>query len=447
MGVISNILGKVGYLPAQEVRQSLQTMQAEVTELRSNLTNPEQWLSDFFTGGMTAGVAVNKETALTISAVYACNRILSSSIASLSLGLYRQLPNGDIEPVTDIPEYDIVCSEPNSLYNKYTFDSTTMFHEGLHGNAYTKLYFGRGGRIAKMEIMKPDCVQIYYNEGSLYYIYDNPYSNKRETLADWEVLHFKGISDDGLIGKSPLQVAKSTFAMGIASNKYAESMYKNGGYMKGVVTGPDKLKSEQITELRRSFMSVMQDYENTASVAVLGGGMDYKQISLSPRDVEFIAASKLTVHDVCRYYGIPPHMVAEMDRATFSNIEHQSIELVMHTLRPIVKKREGELNRRILRKSDKATLFYRYNIDSLLRGDSAARASFITSMLQNGVFNIDEARKFENMNQLPEGIGKAHYRPLNMVEVGKEPDPTLLNNDPAVNGQQNTDNGTPQAAK
>lgn len=447
MGVISNILGKVGYLPAQEVRQSLQTMQAEVTELRSSLTNPEQWLSDFFTGGMTAGVAVNKETALTISAVYACNRILSSSIASLSLGLYRQLPNGDIEPVTDIPEYDIVCSEPNSLYNKYTFDSTTMFHEGLHGNAYTKLYFGRGGRIAKMEIMKPDCVQIFYNEGTIYYIYDNPYSNKRETLADWEVLHFKGISDDGLIGKSPLQVAKSTFAMGIASNKYAESMYKNGGYMKGVVTGPDKLKSEQITELRRSFMSVMQDYENTASVAVLGGGMDYKQISLSPRDVEFIAASKLTVHDVCRYYGIPPHMVAEMDRATFSNIEHQSIELVMHTLRPIVKKREGELNRRILRKSDKATLFYRYNIDSLLRGDSAARAAFITSMLQNGVFNIDEARKFENMNQLPEGIGKAHYRPLNMVEVGKEPDPTLLNNDPAVNGQQNTDNGTPQAAK
>lgn len=140
-------------------------------------------------------------------------------------------------------------------------------------------------------------------------------------------------------------------------------------------------------------------------------------------------------------------MVAEMDRATFSNIEHQSIELVMHTIRPIVKNRESELNRRILRKSDKKNLFYRYNIDSLLRGDSAARAAFYTSMLDRGVFNIDEVRQLENWNNLPDDLGKAHYRPLNMVEIGKDPDPALLNNDPAATGQQNTDNGTPQEGK
>jgi HK97 family phage portal protein len=441
MGIIQTLFQKIGYAPIEQV-------QTAPDEQRSNLTQPEKWFMDWATGGTVAGVAVTKETVLAISAVYACCRIRANAIASLSLGLYERLSNGDIRPVEDLPEYDIVCSEPNPLYTKYTFDSTTMFHESLHGNGYAKLYFGRGGRISAMEIMQPDLVQVYYEKGKLFYIYDNPYTYTREVLSDWEVLHFKGdLSDNGLIGKSPLQVAKSTFGMAIAANKYAESMYKNGGYLKGVVEMDGSLKMEQIAELRRSFMSVMQDYENTASVAVLGGGAKYKQMSMSPKDVEFIAASKMTVHDVCRYYGIPPHMVAEMDRATFSNIEHQSIELVMHTIRPIVKNRESELNRRILRKSDKKNLFYRYNIDSLLRGDSAARAAFYTAMLDRGVFNIDEVRQLENWNNLPDDLGKAHYRPLNMVEIGKEPDPALLNNDPAATGQQNTDNGTPQEGK
>ena len=436
MRLFDNILQSFGYVPAQKQQ-----------ETRSNLSNPEQWFMDWATGGIqSAGVAVTKETVLAVTAVHACCRILSNTIASLSLGLYRQLPNGDIEPVEDLPEYDVVCSEPNSLYDKFTFDSTTMFHETLQGNSYSKLYFGRGGRISKMEIMRPDCVQVYYDKGVLYYVYDNPYSNKREVLADWEVLHFKGhLSDDGLVGKSPLQMAKSTFGSAIAANNFMSSMYK-GGYMRGIVEDPGKLTDDQIVSLRRSIMTVMQDHENTSGIGVLTNGRKFHQLEISPKDLEYIAASKMTVLDVCRIFGVPPHLVAEMDNATFSNIEHQSLEFVRDTIRPIVKKREGELNRRILRMSDKKNLFYRYNIDSLLRGDTATRAAFIVQMLQNGVFSINEARKFENMNQLPDGLGKAHYRPLNMVEIGKEPDPALLNNDPAATGQNTTDDGTPQAS-
>jgi len=436
MRLFDNLLQKIGYVPAQ-------TQQ----ETRSTLSSPDQWFMDWATGGVTsAGVAVTKETVLAVTAVHACCRILSNTIASLSLGLYKELPNGDIEAVTDLPEYDVVCSEPNSLYDKFTFDSTTMFHETLQGNSYSKLYFGKGGRIRQMEIMRPDCVQVYYEHGKLFYIYDNPYNSKREVLADWEVLHFKGhLSDDGLVGKSPLQMAKSTFGSAIAANDFMSSMYK-GGYLRGVVEDPGTLNAEKIAELRRSFMTVMQDHENTSGIGVLTQGRKFHQLTISPKDLEYISASKMTVLDVCRIFGVPPHLVAEMDNATFSNIEHQSLEFVRDTIRPIVKKREGELNRRILRMSDKKNLFYRYNIDSLLRGDTASRATFIVQMLQNGVFSIDEARKFENMNKLPGGIGNAHYRPLNMVEVGKEPDPALLNNDPAATGQQNTDDGTPQAA-
>lgn len=436
MGVLDKVLQKIGYVPAVSLGNQ---------EQRSTLSNPDPWLYDLFTGGgLSSGVPVTQETMLSISAVYACCRIISQTVASLPLELYERLPDGDIRLVTDVPEYDVVCVEPHPLYSRYTFDSTSEFHLGLVGNSYNRLYFDRNGRIRRMEIL-PNNTRPYLKDGELFYSYSDA-SGRTVVLSDWEVIHFKNISTDGLIGKSPLTVARETFGMGIAANKYAASLYKNGGYMKGVVEKEGRLTEQQLAEVRTSFMRVMQDYENTAGVAILADGMKYKQMSMSPKDAEFIAASKMTVLDVCRYYGVQPHLVAELSNATFSNIEHQSSEFVRDCIRPKVKMRESELNRRILRKSDRGRLFYRYNLDSLLRGDTLARGQFITQMLNNGVFSIDEARALENMNKLPDGLGTAHYRPLNMVEIGKEPDPALLNNDPAATGQQSTDNGTPQAA-
>lgn len=439
MGIIQTIANRFGYAPIPQ--------KSEIEE-RSTLQNPEQWFLDWIGGGnqSLSGVKVTPDSALSISAVYACCRTISNTIASLHLGLYERLSNGDIREVTDTPEYLIPCQEPNELYSRYTFDSTSEFHLSLNGNSYTRLFFGRGGRISKMEILYPENVTPFLKDGKLFYQYTD-INNKTHTVYDWEILHFKNFSADGLIGKSPIQVARETFGMSIAANQYAANMYKNGGYAKGVIESPHQLKTEQIAELRRSFMAVLQDYQNTSGIPVLGNGMTYKQISMSPKDAEYIAASKMSILDVCRYYGVPPHMVAEMGNTAYSNIEQQAIEFVQNLVRPKAKLRETEMNRRILRQSDKGRFFYRYNLDSLLRGDTAARGEYLVKMLQNGVYNIDEARAFDNMNQLPNGLGKAHYRPLNMVEVGVTPEPTTQNNDPLATGANDTDNGTPQAGK
>jgi len=444
MALLDNILRPFGLATARNVQQAT----AELVELRSTLSNPEQWLSDWFTGGISgSGVAVNEQTALSLSAVYACCRIRSAAVASLSLGLFRRLDNGDIEEVTDLPEYTVVCEEPHSLYTRYTFDSTTMLHESLHGNSYSHITYGRSGRVSKIKILNRECVTPFLKDDTLWYRYMDEYG-QQHIYADWEILHFKNFSTDGIIGKSPIQVCRETFGQPISAMKYTSSMYNNGGYVKGVVEAQKPLNKQQLQDLRANFISVLRDYESTSGIAILGDGMTYKQMSMSPKDMEYIAAAKLSVADISRIYGIPLHMLSEMDKASFSNIEHQSIEYVMHSIRPIVKNREAELNRRILRSSDKGKLFFRYNLDSMMRGDSAARGAYVVQMLQNGVYNIDDARKLDNMNQLPNGIGKAHYRPLNMVEVGKEPDPALLNNDPAATGVQNTDgNGVPQAAE
>lgn len=417
-------------------------------EERSTLQSPDQWFLDWIGGGneSLSGVSVTKESILSISAVYACCRIISNTVASLHLGLYRRLPNGDTEEIFDLPEYIVPCLEPNDLYNRFTFDSTTEFHLSVNGNSYTRLFFGRGGRIDKMELLRPDMVTPFLKDGKLYYNYVD-INGVSKTAFDWEILHYKNFSEDGLIGKSPLSAARETFGMAIAANQYAANMYKNGGYAKGIIESDAPLKAEQIAQLRASFLSVLQDYKNTGSIPVLGGGMKYKQISMSPKDAEFIAASKMSVLDVCRIYGVPPHLIAEMTNSTYSNIEQQSIEFVQNLIRPKVKLREAEMNRKLLRKSDKGTLFYRYNLDSLLRGDTTARGEYLVKMLQNGVYNIDEARSFDNMNQLPDGLGKKHYRPLNMVEVGVDVDPNTQNKDPQATGANDTDNGTPQAGK
>ena len=436
MGVVQKILGSFGYAPIQQ--------QPKIEE-RSTLQNPEQWFIDWIGGGnqSLSGVNVTPEAALSISAVYACCRIISNTIASLHLGLYERLPNGDTIEVTDTPEYIIPCLEPNDLYSRFTFDSTSELHLSLRGNSYTRLYFGRFGKISKMEILHPDCVKPFLKDKKLYYQYSD-IEGRNQIVHDWEILHFKNFSDDGLIGQSPLQAARETFGMAIAANQYAANMYKNGGYAKGIIESEAALKTEQIAELRRSFLSVLQDYKNTAAIPVLGGGMKYRQISMSPKDAEYIAASKMSVLDICRIYGVPPHLIAEMTNSTYSNIEQQAIEFVQNLVRPKVKLRETEMNRRILRQSDKGKYFYRYNLDSLLRGDTAARGEYLVKMLQNGVYNIDEARALDNLNQLPDGLGKAHYRPLNMVEVGVTPEPTTQNNDPVATGANDTDNGIPQ---
>ena len=446
MALLDNILRPFGLISAGTAQKA----QDEVTELRnltSGLQNPAQWFTEWMGGPTSAGVHVNAETAMRVSALYACVRILSTTVGSLSLSLYRRLPNGDIEEATDLPEYDIVCSEPNPLYSSYTWNSTTMEHESLNGNSYTRLFFGRGGRISKMEILHPNYTTPFLHNGGLFYRTTGLDGNQI-VLADYEVLHFKNISDDGLIGRSPISVGADTLGQAIAQQKYASNAYKNGGGLRGLLQGDEHLNAKQVEAMRQSVMTVMQDYERTASIGILGGGFKWQQVGMSPRDAEYIAASKLSVLDICRIFGVPPHMVAEMDKATFSNIEHQSIELVTHTVRPIVKSREQEMNRRILRKSDKGTLFFRYNLDSLLRGDSKARAEYISKMLSWGVYNIDEARALDNMNQLPDGLGKKHYIPANMLEVGKAPDYSQLdNNIPVPAGQPDTGDGIPQAGQ
>lgn len=422
MGVISAITG------------IFRNKKAENNEQRSTLVNPEQWFLDWINGGASvAGQKVNPETALKVSAVYAATNLLCRTMASLSFAEFRKLPGGGSVEV-NTPESFTACVEPSDLYTSYDFRSTAMLHICLRGNFYAQLKFDRSGRVSGMTILNPDHVTPYLYKDKLYYrVSKNDGSNY--VLMSGEVIHLKNFSDDGIIGKSPLTYARENIGMALAANDYASAMYENGGGLRGIIESNAHLNDKQVQDLRKNFLDVMRNYRETGSIGVLQNNAKFTQIAISPKDAQFIESAKLTVADIARFFGVPLHLIGDLERSTNNNIEHQSIEFVMHTVRPIVKSWESEYNRKCIRKSERPDHFFRFNLESLLRGDSSARAQYYSQMLNTGVYNIDEVRALENMNPIADGMGQKHYIQVNMTTL----DALNAQADAAGAGSQNSD--------
>lgn len=394
----------------------------------SSLENPSQWFLDWASGGYaSSGVAVNDESALTFAAIYICNLILSQSIAQLPIGLFRTTPDGDTVPATNRPENRLVGVNPSGdslLYTSYTFRSTLQFHLGMRGNGYARIRRdGRGGA-RELRILMPNSVRPFMYEDRLFYDVTLP-NGQRETLLPEDILHLASMSSDGINGRSPIAVMKDTIGIGLGNRDYISKIQKRGGRIDGYLMHPQKLNPEQVTGLRDNFKGAMQ----RGDIPLLENGVDYKSVSLNPTDAEFINTHKVTSRDIYGAYRIPPHMAGDLERATFSNIEHQSLEFVKNSLLPWMKNWEAELNRKLLPYDLQENHFFRFNVDGLLRGDIKARMEAYTKAIQWGILNRDEVRELENRNRIPEGLGQIFLTPLNMTALTEE----------TVNGEQNTD--------
>ncbi len=412
----------------------------------SSLENPSQWFMDWATGGYSAsGVPVNDETALTYAAIYACNRILAESIAQLPIGLYRTTPDGDTIPATTRPEHRLIAVNPtgdSNLYTSYTFRSTLQFHLGLRGNCFARIRRdGRGGA-RKLIILHPAYVRPFFHEGNLYYeVTPNPASGyagmEREILLPEDILHIAALSTDGINGRSPITVLKDTIGIGLGNRNYISKIQKRGGRVDGWLRHPNKLNPDQVNSARTNFTGAMQRGE----LPVLENGLEYQTISLKPSDAEFINTHKLTSRDIYAAYRVAPHMAGDLERATFSNIEHQSLEFVKNTLLPWIKNWEQELNRKLLPYDLQDTHFFRFNVEGMLRGDIKARMDAYTKAIQWGILNRDEVRELENRNRIPDGLGQIFLTPLNMAALTEG----SIASDPN-NGDQNSDANQQQQA-
>ena len=369
----------------------------------------------FLFGRTTSGKPVNERTAMQTTAVYACVRILAEAVASLPLHVYEYQDDGGKKLVHEHPLYYLLHDEPNPEMTSFVFRETLMSHLLIWGNAYAQIIRDGAGRVLGLYPLLPDKMDVQRDDrGNIYYVYsrnsdENPmfkeYGNIKLKAED--VLHIPGLGFDGLIGYSPIAMAKNAVGMTLACEEYGASFFANGANPGGVLEHPGVLKDP--SKVRESWNSVYRGVNNAHKIAVLEEGMKYQQIGIPPEEAQFLETRKFQINEIARLYRIPPHMVGDLDKSSFSNIEQQSLEFVKYTLDPWVIRWEQSLQRSLLLPGEKGKYFIKLNVDGLLRGDYQSRMNGYAVGRQNGWFSANDIREMENMNPIPDEEGGNLY--------------------------------------
>ena len=371
---------------------------------------------NFLFGGTTSGKAVNERTAMQTSAVYACVRILAESVAGLPLHVYERTANGSKSTKPSHPLYRLLHDEPNREMTSFVFRETLMSHLLLWGNAYAQIIRdGRGFPIALYPLL-PDRMAVDRNEsGELVYTYQSDKGQVK--LRRENILHIPGLGFDGLIGYSPIAMAKNAVGLALATEDYGATFFANGANPGGVLEHPVVIKPEQADRLRESWQSQFGG-ANAHKVAVLEEGLKFHQMSIPPEQAQFLETRKFQINEIARIFRVPPHMVGDLEKSSFSNIEQQSLEFVKYTLDPWVVRWEQSLQQVLILPSEKATIFIKFNLDGLLRGDYQSRMQGYSTGIQNGFMSVNDVRGLEDMNLLTaEEGGDLHFVNGNMVKL------------------------------
>nr|DAF01955.1 MAG TPA: Portal [Caudoviricetes sp.] len=365
-------------------------------------------------GPSTSGKNVNEFTAMQTTAVYACVRILSETLAALPLQLYRYTPGGK-ERVYDHPLYHLLHDEPNPEMTSFIFRETLMSHLLIWGNAYAQIIRDRLGRVQGLYPLRPDKMTVCRDEnGQIYYIYtkttdENPAIKPygQVPLRKDEVLHIPGLGFDGLVGYSPIAMARNAVGMTMACEEYGASFFANGASPSGVLEHPGILKDP--AKVRDSWNAVYQGSANAHKVAVLEEGMKYQQIGIPPEEAQFLETRKFQLNEIARLYRIPPHMIGDLEKSSFNNIEQQSMEFVKYTLDPWVIRWEQAMQKALFLPEEKKQFFLKFNVNGLMRGDYESRMTGYSIGRQNGWLSANDIREMEDMNPVPDEEGGNLY--------------------------------------
>ncbi len=378
----------------------------------------------FYLGGTTSGKTVTEHSAMQMTAVYSCVRILAEAVAGLPLHLYRYKEDGGKEKAIDHPLYLLLHDEPNPEMSSFVFRETLMTHLLLWGNAYAQIIRNGKGEVVALYPLMPNKMTVDRGEnGQLYYEYsrsnDEAPTMKGSTvrLRPSDVLHIPGLGFDGLVGYSPIAMAKNTIGMAIACEEYGAKFFANGAAPGGVLEHPGTIKDPQ--RVRESWQSTFGGSGNASKIAVLEEGMKYTPIGISPEQAQFLETRKFQINEIARIFRVPPHMVGDLEKSSFSNIEQQSLEFVKYTLEPWLIRWEQSIQRSLLSTNEKPLYFAKFNVDGLLRGDYASRMQGYATARQNGWMSANDIRELENLDRIPaEDGGDLYLINGNMLPLG-----------------------------
>jgi HK97 family phage portal protein len=371
--------------------------------------------SNFSRGLAGGGVAytgepVNTDTALRVSAVYACVKVLAETLATLPLKIYRRIPGGKQE-APEHPLYELLHDQPNAWQTAFELIELMMGHCALTGNAIARVVPGPRGAVDSIEPLVGK-IEVFQREDMRLQYEFTPDGGAKETLGPDQVLHVRNWSFDGLVGMSPIALAVDTIGRAIAQNKYAGSLYRDGTVPHGILTTEKKLGPDARRELAKEWEDGHRGAAKSGRVAVVDQGLDWKSTAMTAEDAQMIEAMKFSISDIARIFRVPPHLIADLDKATYSNIEQQDIGLTKHTMTPWCKRWTLAIRRDLI--VEKQEYVAAFLLDGLQAGDIKTRYMAHKTALGGVPFEtVNEVRRKENLN--PVLGGDEVVLPLNVT--------------------------------
>lgn len=341
-----------------------------------------------------SGVDVTYDDALGISALWNGIHLIANALATVPLRLYRRKRGGGNEEAREDPRFRIVNRRPNPWQTAFGWRQMSQGHLLLRGNTYAQKVVRSSGQLDSLVPLHPTRMAVEVEGGEIFYRYTRDDGTSRAFRAE-EVLHIRGLSTNGLVGYCPVTVLRESLGAVVATDRYAARFFKNNARPAGVVKSPTIISEPLFKKAKAEWQATLGG-EGQHSTAFLDGGMEFQAIGFSAEDSQLVNSRTFNVQEAARMLNIPPHKLKEMSRSTFSNIEHQGIEWVVDTIQPWAENWEQQLDADLLSEREQATLFFKFDLKALLRGDSAQRAAYMQARFNMGSISANEIRQLED---------------------------------------------------
>lgn len=385
------------------------------------LTSRSPELAKYFSGGgpSLSGVSVTERNADTVSAVWAAVGLIADDVSSLPLMLYKRLPNGGKDKFEDHPLYRLLHDEPNPEMGSMVFRRTLQAHACIWQNAYAEIERDMVGRPIALWPLIPENVSVQRNRiGGLEYLV-NTGNNARAVIPAADMLHLVGRSHDGTVGCSLVDKARESLGLALASEQFGATFFGNGASIGGVISFPGPKPTEMSDENYRAQLEARhQGVKRAHKILALYNGAKFDQTSVAPNNAQFLETRTFQIREVARWFKIPPHKLADLADATFSNVEQMNTEYFVSAIRPWLVLWEQELSRKLINRLERRQQFIEHSIEGFLRGDSTARSAFYTALFNIGAITINEVRGYENLDPLAGG-DQAFVQVNNLMPLSK----------------------------
>jgi len=379
---------------------------------RSTLRDPQAWLKDVLAGdGTHAGIHASEESALKYTAVYACVRVLSESVAGLPLHLYRR--DGDArERATDHPLYEVLHLRPNAFQSSFEFRRLLMTWLLTWGNAYCEIVRDDAGQIAELLPLHPSRMRLKAENGRIAYEYLPPQGEK-VTLPFERVLHLKGLSTDGWTGLSPIAMARQSIGLSLAAERFGAAYFGAGSRVGGILKFAHATTAKQVAAIREQWEAAFTGVDAFHRVAILDGELDFIPLEISNEDAQFLESRRFGIEDIARIYRVPPHKIADLSRANYSNVDAMERAFVNDSLMPWTINLEQAMTLKLLGPRQRSVYFIEHDLNGLLRGDHESRMRAYQTAIYAGIFSPNDVRRLENLPPRPDG--DLYLQPTNLV--------------------------------